>query len=281
MTDHSSSLGTHVGRRALMRFARAVRRQGEEFARRLGRPPVADAVRQALALPPAQMKSCPASTALAELLRGIEDAKDVPGVRDLFFLDGKPLPCWSEADTTLFDGWLCAENYYPVYFCLYRVLTRQSRVTRLLEIGVRTGYQGVVFAKACQGRAFYVGVDPDLYVRDGLQRAGDTFRILRERLQHFEFCLIRGYSWDRDVECSLSCSGPFDLVHIDGDHTLRGKLADLDLARHLLARDGIVLVDDYDHQASVADAIGRSLALGWYREFAYYATFRGLALLRA
>jgi len=49
-------------------------------------------------------------------------------------------------------------------------------------------------------------------------------------------------------------------VHIDGDHTLTGKLRDLDLARHLVAPSGLVLVDDATHVPSNADAVGAGRA---------------------
>ena len=110
--------------------------------------------------------------------------------------------------------------------------------------------------------------------------AGATFSLLRERLPAAEFVLFEGYSWDQDIQHSLAYSGPFDIIHIDGDHTLPGKLHDLELARGLLASDGLVLVDDYGHHSIVADAIVRACRLGWYAEFAFLPTKRGLGLLR-
>ena len=242
------------------------------------RPELTPAVRRALDLPaPA---SPPLSPDLAAWLEREPRFGQAPGSRDLFFIDGAPLPCWQETDLTPADDWLLAANYYPYYYALFEALTAPERATRMLEIGVRTGYMGVAFARAARGPALYVGVDPNVYVRNGLQLAGATFGLLRQRLPRAEFVLFEGYSWDQDIQHSLAYSGPFDLIHIDGDHTLPGKLHDLELARGLLASDGLVLVDDYEHHSIVADAIARACRLGWFSEFAYAPTKRGLAALR-
>jgi SAM-dependent methyltransferase len=242
------------------------------------RPRPTPAVQQALALAAAAVAAPASSPALVELIGS--QYGNLPTSRELFALDGEMLPCWLEGDLTLHDDWLSAENYYPLYYGLFRRLAPPGRKTRLLEIGVRTGYVGVAFAKAAQGAARYLGVDPNLYVRDGLRLAGATFQILRSKLADFEFALLEGYSWDTDIQDSLLYSGPFEIIHIDGDHTLPGKLLDLELARRLIAPGGIILVDDYEHHTIVSDAVGRALALGWFSEFAYVPTKRGLAILR-
>ena len=240
---------------------------------------VSTAVRQALALPTA-LSDPPESQALAGQLRSSAESNGYPSSRELFFLDAKPLPCWQESDLTLYDDWLTAADYYPVYYQLFKRLSLPERTTRLLEIGVRTGYMGAVFAQAARGQSLYVGVDPNLYVPQGLQLAGATFRQLRARLPYVDFVLIEGYSWDGVVQNSLRYSAPFDIIHIDGDHTLTGKLLDLELARQLIAPDGLILVDDYEYHSIVAEAIRRAWRLGWFTEFAFIPTKRGLAALR-
>jgi predicted O-methyltransferase YrrM len=202
--------------------------------------------------------------------------------RDLFYLDNKPLPCVLNSDYKDHDGWLTASNNYPQYFALYRALLASNDNPRMVEIGVRTGYQAVVFARACQQKTslFYMGVDPNLYVKDGLYLASETLKRLRDIYPSFNFTLIEGYSWEQVVQRCIHYSGPFHIVHIDGDHSLEGKLIDLELARNLLAHDGVVLVDDYDHHPQIKDAIKISMKSGWYREFAYIPTLRGLAVIK-
>lgn len=200
---------------------------------------------------------------------------------ELFSIGGELLPCWLESDFDPDDPWLTASSYYPTYYQVFKQLAERHGKLRILEIGVRTGYMGVVFARATAGRqCFYVGLDPNLYVTNGLELAASSFRAIQQECEGFEFALIEGYSWDEMLKRSLAYTGPFDIVHIDGDHSLPGKLNDLDLARYLIRPGATVLVDDYDHHSIVADAVRRALALEWYREFEYVETIRGLAVLR-
>lgn len=256
-------------------------RQSQRLVRRYALPArpenLGPDVRAALALgqapPPAADQ-----TLADELQRGLALAEYRPS-RAIFTLDGALLPCWREADLSEGDDWLTSPRYYPLYFALFQSRSAPGRPLRMLEIGVRTGYMGVAFARAARGPAFYMGVDPNLYIAAGLELAHASLAALRAR-GGLEFALLEGYSWDAPAQRSMRFSGPFDLIHIDGDHTLPGKLIDLDLARGLLAPGGLVLVDDYDHHQIVADAVRRALALGWFRTFARLPSLRGLAVLQ-
>jgi len=243
--------------------------------------PLSWAVKQALGLPEDALHEPVESPRLADLLKESIHDSPRPGWVDLFYVDGAPLPCWEESHTTLYGDWLTRDDTYPVYYVLFRKLTAMKLRTKLLEIGVFTGYVGAVFARAAQGPAFYVGVDPNLYTSYGLVLAGKTFKTLRVKLANFDFCLMEGYSWDTHVRNSLIYTAPFDIVHVDGDHTLPGKLMDLELARQVVGLDGLVLVDDYEHHDCVRDAIRRAMAMGWFKEFLLVPTHRGLAVLRA
>ncbi|HEU4326335.1 MAG TPA: class I SAM-dependent methyltransferase [Roseiflexaceae bacterium] len=256
-------------------------RQSQRLVRRYPLPSRPDdlpaPVRRALALGSAPPPTRDAALDQA-LQQGVATAEFCDS-RAIFTLDGALLPCWQEADLELADGWLLSPRYYPLYYALFQSLSAPERRLRMLEIGVRTGYIAVAFARAARGPAFYLGLDPNLYLADGLRRAHDSLAALRARGGP-EFALVEGYSWDTATQHSLGYSGPFDLIHIDGDHTLPGKLVDLDLARGLLAPGGLVLVDDYDHHGIVSDAVRRALALGWFGKFAYLPTLRGLAVLQ-
>ncbi len=232
-------------------------------------------VAQALALSAAEL---PTLTAAPARLAPLVEQADRPAPADLFTLNGQRLPCWPAGDETLYDGFLLHPRNYPFYFALFQQLSAERGPLRLLEIGVRTGYIGAVFAQAA-GPAHYVGLDPNQYVANGLDLAAETLRRLRAARPAFSYALWEGYSWQLSLQRSLAHGGPYDLVHIDGDHSLAGKLLDLDLARRLVTPTGLVLVDDFDHHPPVADAIRRALALGWYRQCTVIATLRGLALL--
>ena len=234
------------------------------------------AIDQALALDAAKLP--PLTPAPTPLTARVEQA-DRPAAEAIFTRNGGHLPCWQAGDVDLYDGWLQHPRNYPLYYALFGVLSAERGALRLLEIGVRTGYIGAVFAQAATGPAGYVGVDPNQYVSNGLDLAAATLRQLRAERPGFTYALWEGYSSAESTQRSLAHSGPYDLIHIDGDHSLPGKVIDLELARRVCAPGGLVLVDDFDHHPPAAEAIRRALALGWYRRCTYLATLRGLALL--
>lgn len=204
-----------------------------------------------------------------------------PDSAELFSdINGERYPCWLEGDENLGDDWLLTEEYYPRYFRLYQYLGKKFNRVSLLEFGVRTGYSAVVFAKAVQGkRLFYSGVDPNLYVPGGLERAASTFRILQKEGSELQYFLLEGFSSSTAVQNSLKHSGPFHLIHVDGEHTLFGKVFDLWIARNLLAEGGYVLVDDYEHHGLIADSVKIAIRRGWFSKFSFFPTRRGLAVL--
>jgi predicted O-methyltransferase YrrM len=149
---------------------------------------------------------------------------------------------------------------------------------RMLEIGVRTGYVGVVFARAVPA-GVYVGIDNNAYLRDGLDRAAASFKMLRKDLAAFESLLVEGDSSTASVRRSIVLNAPFDLIHVDGDHSFVGKLFDLEIAARVLVPDGFVLVDDVDHLTGVREATAAALWGGWFSGWAHVPTLRGLAVL--
>jgi tetratricopeptide (TPR) repeat protein len=222
----------------------------------------------------------PAESPALRPLKAAAQRPGLPPYDELFSLNGQRLPCWLEKDLNPPDGpWLTASTSYPAYFGLFEALARSEGPTRLLEIGVRTGYVGAVFAKAMRGPATYVGVDPNLYEANGLALAAQTLRRLRSARGALEYFLINGYSWHKSVQESLVHSGPFDIVHVDGDHTVPAKLMDLELARRVCP-EGHVLVDDFTHIPRIREAVARACAIGLFNQFTFVPTFRGMAILK-
>lgn len=260
-------------------FARAVRRLRRIISEpRPKKFPWSEAVEEALRQP-TPLALLPAEDAeLASLVRRA-CARERPDSRSLFFQDGAPLACWREEDVGLDGDWLTSPNYYPLYHALLQEAVGTRSNVRLLEIGVRTGYLGVVFARATEGAAVYCGVDPNIYLHNGLRLADQALAAMRAMRPAFSYELIKGYSHDERIRRRLRSVEKFGYIHIDGDHSLEGKLADLELSRSLLKPGGLVLVDDYHHMPAVPEAIQRAFALGWYRRFAVGPTVRGLAVL--
>lgn len=193
---------------------------------------------------------------------------------------GERYPCWLEGDEILGDDWLLSADYYPHYYRLSQHLGQQFERVRMLEIGVRSGYSGVVLSKANSPKPlFYTGVDPNLYVADGLEKAAKTFSTLQNENYSLQYFLLEGFSGSTAMQNSLRYSGPFEFIHIDGEHTYFGKLFDLWIARNLLAPGGYVLVDDYEHHGFIADSVKVALQRGWFSRFSYLPTKRGMAVL--
>ena len=239
-------------------------------------------VRRALAQPVAGMPDLGVDPELTGLAERARKRPVTLSSRALFSLDGKFLPCWRDEDVGLVDDWLESEDCYPLYHRLFQELGGRSSSPRMLEIGVRTGYVGVAFARALSGPRAYVGVDPNLYLADGLERARAALGELHRLDPGFRFECILGYSDNPGVQRRLRSLAPFDVIHVDGDHSLAGKLVDLDLCRSLLGPQGLVLVDDYRHLPEVIpEAVGRALRLGWYAGYGIVPTKRGMVLLRA
>lgn len=204
-----------------------------------------------------------------------------PTSQELFSLPtGQRLPCWLPGDEQLGDDWLLSENYYPYYFRIYKHLGSLFAQPKLLEFGVRSGYSGVVFAKAISGEKTYVGVDPNLYVSQGLEKAAQTFELLRTEGHRFTTFLIEGFSSSEAVKKTLSFSGPYHAIHIDGEHTYFGKVYDLYIASQLVAPGGFVLVDDCEHHGMIHEAVKLACYLGWFNAYSFVPTKRGLAVLQ-
>ena len=242
-------------------------------------PPMPEEVQRALQLASSALKPLMPTQLLAEEVHW-QSPTSITSNQELFSFEGKLLPCWQDSDMQLYDNWLTDPTNYGYYFELFKAYAQRFQHIQFLEIGVRTGYIGVVFAKALRHRGTYYGIDPNGYVKNGLSLAANTFRLLREALPDFQYTLFEGYSWDQNIQHSVGYTAPYQLIHIDGDHSLAGKLLDLYLARQWIDASGWILVDDYDHHPPVKDALQRAFLLGWFREFAYVPTKRGLAVIR-
>ncbi|OQP59960.1 hypothetical protein A3860_35550 [Niastella vici] len=200
--------------------------------------------------------------------------------KEIFQHNNKPLPCWLERDYNPQDDWLNHPSYYPLYFNLFKSFSKNSQQVNLLEIGVRSGYMSAVFAKAVKCPSNYVGIDPNLYLPNGLDYAAATCKIMNTANPQFHYMLINGYSWDSKIMKSLELSPKYDIIHIDGDHTKTGKLIDLHLCSHLTNENGIVLVDDFLHHQFIQESVYLAIQAGWYKKVFYVDSFRGMAILQ-
>ena len=200
--------------------------------------------------------------------------------KEIFQYNNKDLPCKLPTDYNPSDDWLNDASYYPLYFNLFRSATKGKKDVNMLEIGVRTGYMAAVYAKAMQVPSNYVGIDPNLYLPNGLDLAAATGKIMTEAYPDFHYMLINGYSWDAKIIKSLELSPKYDIIHIDGDHTRPGKLLDLFICSRIVKENGIIIVDDFLHHSFIQECVYLSLQAGWYKKVHYINSLRGMAVLQ-
>ncbi len=122
----------------------------------------------------------------------------------------------------------------------------------VLEIGVRRGDGAWALAQGAGGSIErYVGFDSELDLPGGNARAADAIR--RAGIADVEVITA-------DTQARIPrVAGPFDLIHVDGDHSTRGALNDIALATHLLAEGGTIVLDDVE-SAPVHLALDAALA---------------------
>lgn len=127
--------------------------------------------------------------------------------------------------------------------------------TKILEIGVRAGYSALSFLKACPNSR-YLGIDAENGKHGG--QNGPWMWWAKKILAPYDAILIHA-----DSQLMINPPGPglFDLIHIDGDHSLSGALHDMELLWPALSRGGTMLVDDLDYCESVLSAVQQFIHL--------------------
>lgn len=154
-----------------------------------------------------------------------------------FLMPGDP---WAEGGD---PEWV--RNYYARRHA-FALLTAPDRV---LEFGVRAGCSMAAFLSA-RPQARYLGIDLDEPGHGWAPGALEHARAIAAT--HFpgraEIIVARSQDWRPPL------AGVWDLVHVDGEHTLEGCRGDLLVARMAARPGGWVLVDDVDHVPGVAQA---------------------------
>jgi predicted O-methyltransferase YrrM len=167
--------------------------------------------------------------------------------------DGFPdLAEWSAAVVHPDDeGKFRTQRFHDYYRQKYLIAALFAPAS-IAEIGVRWGYSAWSFLRACP-RAAYDGFDLQQGTHGGAKGA-DTFdwclQLLARDYPDASVAFHRA-----DTQALDTLGGPYDLIHVDGDHTERGCRHDLDLAWNAAAAGGLILVDDYDYIPGVHAAV--------------------------
>lgn len=139
---------------------------------------------------------------------------------------------------------------HPVrlYYEAKHAVAQRLSPASILEIGVRAGYSALAFLWAVPSSE-YLGLDAQTEdYEQSTDLAEHAARILTPydaRFQHVDTQTLDRLPLTRD-------GGPFDLVHVDGDHSREGAEHDIRLA--LDSGASWVLVDDYDDIPAVCEA---------------------------
>lgn len=115
----------------------------------------------------------------------------------------------------------------------------------ICEIGVRAGYSAFAFLSAAPNAKF-LGIDIDNGSHGGVK--GITKEYAHVVLDGFDYKLLIANSQQME---SLPVDA--DFVHVDGDHTYKGCMHDLEISRD---HAEWILVDDYDFLKKVKMAVG-------------------------
>lgn len=144
------------------------------------------------------------------------------------------------------------KRFYDYYKTKYEIALKY-RPSRIAEIGVRLGYSAFAFLWACPWFAVYTGFDIIKGSHGGVE--GDNFPFVKKMLgRHFESARINLIHGDTQLLKGLGAD--YDFIHIDGDHSYKGCMHDLEIAKASLRQGGIILIDDYDYVKTVKKATG-------------------------
>jgi predicted O-methyltransferase YrrM len=117
-----------------------------------------------------------------------------------------------------------------------------------IEIGVNQGVNSYMLLDACPNITKLVGVDPYVSYQDwqsvvSQESMDEAYAAFRENyeLMRDRFELFKMKSQDAALELK---DGDFDFVFIDGDHSIKGVLSDLDNYAPKVRKGGIVAGHD-------------------------------------
>lgn len=133
------------------------------------------------------------------------------------------------------------EEYYRIKYAIADFL----KPKRICEIGVRAGYSAAAFLEAGHTE-FYCGVDYNVGTHGGI--VGYSNYAMSTVLPSYKVDFKIYIDVNSQIIHELP-DGPFDLLHVDGDHTQKGVYHDISLG---MKSAKWILVDDIDYIVPVA-----------------------------
>lgn len=142
------------------------------------------------------------------------------------------------------------QDFYDYYRTKFEIALEKKPKT-ICEIGVRWGYSAFSFLSAVP-TARYTGYDIVAGTHGGAKgiMTFPRVQLLLERwFPEADINLIYA-----DTRVLKGLGGPFDFIHVDGDHSVEGCRHDLELALEACSPGGTILVDDYNYIKGVTEA---------------------------
>lgn len=162
--------------------------------------------------------------------------------------------------------WTSDGNCYEWYYATGKLFQPKH----ILEIGVRFGYSVYAIALGAGKVKVIDGWDTEEYVKGSNEIAQNA---IAERLPNTKV-VVRNIN-SQGVE---SLGRSYDLISIDGDHSVQGTLHDLRLS---LGKCKVVITDDYDFLGSVKEAVDKFLEenIDAIAEWCYIPSYRGTIVI--
>jgi len=140
---------------------------------------------------------------------------------------------------------------YKDYYKVKYELCKKQNPKIIAEIGVRAGYSAWTFLQACPN-AKYIGFDANNGTHGGQGGEDGKFAVWTAKiLKDYDVELIE---FDTQKVEDLNVSN-VDFFHVDGDHTTRGVIHDLDLAFKAISDTGLIVVDDITYLPEVREGV--------------------------
>jgi hypothetical protein len=174
------------------------------------------------------------------------------------------------------DPWGSSDEELQEYYAVKWAIAKSLKVASVLEFGVRAGYSAAAFLNA--GVRRYIGIDLNTGTDGGEQ--GYVYQAMGILPNAFPRSQVTIWadrsSHDPIVLAKCNDHSPFDLVHVDGDHSYEGAMQDMYMAC-LLGR--YVLVDDCERFGTVKRAVRDFIESTGY-EVEYFPSLTGEAVIR-
>jgi predicted O-methyltransferase YrrM len=150
-------------------------------------------------------------------------------------------------DDTAYDGLYFKKELKTTYYNYYYSYGKHFKPKNIFEIGVRAGYTGYFLLKG-SGAKKYRGIDLEAYLPNSNKKAQ---RLLQRECSDAEVSFMNSHHLKKLDEL-------YDLIHVDGDHSYKGKVQDLELALANLAPGGVIVVDDYTDNNKIGKVVKKA-----------------------